>query len=309
MTKDEFVDRLQTLVKDFNKVVATKDGDWIVKGFIDVYKKIYAITLDTKVVSKVLELLLIPAFQEFADKNDLTLELSPQQNFYPDLTFTSKTSGEKFAVDIKSTFRTGANRINAMTLGAYTGYFRERTSTKNTLYPYGAYSAHVVMGVIYTQVKVNPNEKTVFDLSEIEAIQSVIREFTFFVQHKYRIASAVPGSGNTKNIGSITNIKKILEGAGIFASLGEEVYDDYWMYYLSKDMALKAGVPQPYTNLRTYLAYKEKGIKALEANKEKILQLFEEEEAEGKEEDTTEIQENNGNEQESNSTTNQESGN
>jgi len=45
----------------------------------------------------------------------------PQQNFYPDLTFTHEASGRKFAVDIKSTYRTSDTDVNGMTLGALTG--------------------------------------------------------------------------------------------------------------------------------------------------------------------------------------------
>ena len=108
----------------------------IVKGFIDIYKNIYTISIDTKVVSKVIELLLIPAFERFAKQNNLILELPPQQNFYPDLTFISKDSDEKFAVDIKSTFKDSNNRIKSMTLGEFTRYFLNRYSTKNTFYYY-----------------------------------------------------------------------------------------------------------------------------------------------------------------------------
>jgi hypothetical protein len=88
MTKNEILLALQEEVEGYNKVIATENGDWIVKGFIDIYKNIYTITIDTKVVSKVLEILLIPAFERFAQTNDLILELPPQQNFYPDLTLS-----------------------------------------------------------------------------------------------------------------------------------------------------------------------------------------------------------------------------
>src|ERR1051326_6363554 len=115
MKKDEILLALQKEVAGYNKIIATDKGDWIVKGFIDIYKNIYTISIDTKVVSKVIELLLIPAFENFAKKNDLILELPPQQNFYPDLTFTSKKSGEKFAVDIKSTFKDTDSKIKSMT--------------------------------------------------------------------------------------------------------------------------------------------------------------------------------------------------
>jgi Restriction endonuclease EcoRV len=275
MNKEQLLQALQKEVEGYNEIIATKKGDWIVKGFIDIYKNIYTISIDTKVVSKVIELLLIPAFERFAKKYNLTLELPPQQNFYPDLTFTSNETGEKFAVDIKSTFIDNKGNGKSMTLGAFTGYFRNRKSTKNTLHPYGDYSAHLVLGVVYSQNNVGPNEKTIFTIDELDQIESVIKDFVFFVQPKFKIASASPGSGNTKNIGSTNNIKKLINGQGIFAELGEEVYDDYWMYYLTKDMAKALEIPRPYTNLKTYLEYKQRGQDILAKHKEEIEQFDE----------------------------------
>lgn len=273
MTKDELIIALQKEVEGYNKIIATEKGDWIVKGFIDIYKNVYTISIDTKVVSKVMELLLIPAFERFAQNNNLKLELPPQQNFYPDLTFICKETGNRFAVDIKSTFKDTANKIKSMTLGAFTGYFRNRNSTKNTLYPYGSYSAHLVLGVIYSQIEENPNEKTIYTINELDKIESVIKDFQFFVQPKYKIASASPGSGNTKNIGSTNSIDQLTNGNGVFSTLGEEVYDDYWMYYLTNDMAKALEIPRPYTNLKSYLDYKQKGINILEQHKEEIEKL------------------------------------
>ena len=103
MTSEEFLAHLQAHAETFAKAVATDEGGWIVKGFIDVYRRIYTISVDTKLVSKVLELLLFPMFVEFAKKHELEVELSPQQNFYPDLTFRDRSTGSLFAVDIKST--------------------------------------------------------------------------------------------------------------------------------------------------------------------------------------------------------------
>lgn len=276
MNKNEILLALQNEVEGYNKIIATDKGDWIVKGFIDIYRNIYTISIDTKVVSKVIEILLIPTLEEFAKKNDLILELPPQQNFYPDLTFISKKSGEKFAVDIKSTFKDTGDRIKSMTLGAFTGYFRNRESTKNTLYSYGSYSCHLVLGVIYSQNPATQNEKVIYNLDELETIESVIKDFRFFVQPKYKIASASPGSGNTKNIGSINNLEKLINGEGVFAELGEEVYDDYWMYYLTKDMAKALEIPRPYTNLKTYLDYKQRGIDILKEHQKEIENLDEE---------------------------------
>ena len=285
MHRDEFLSLLQAHAASFAKAVATNEGEWIIKGFIDVYRQIYTISVDTKIVSKVLELLLFPMFVEFAEAHSLQIELAPQQNFYPDLTFTDKQSGSKFAVDVKSTYRTNGDHVNGMTLGAFTGYFRNRQSAKNTLYPYGAYSGHVVLGVIYSQVEKGMDERKTYTLDDLERIPSVIKDFQFFAQPKYRIASAVPGSGNTKNIGSVKRTDSLLAGMGPFAVLGEEVYDDYWMYYLTKDMAKALDVSRPYTNLKTYLAYKERGIDALKAHKEEISKLGEEE-LEGDKSDT-----------------------
>ena len=285
MTGNELLSALQKETLEFNKIVATNNGDWIVKGFIDIFKNVYTISCDTKVVSKVLELLLIPAFENFAKKYDLTLLLAPQQNFYPDLTFVCNKTNAKFAVDIKSTVRDGANRIKSMTLGAFTGYFRNRESTKNTHFPYGSYSGHFVLGIIYSQIFENPNEKAVFTIDELDKIASVIKDFKFFAHPKYKIASASPGSGNTKNIGSISNEQALINGTGIFSSLGEEVYDDYWMYYLTNDMSKTLEIPRPYTNLKTYFDYKQRGIDILAAHQKEIDNLVDDDSIEVNEEE------------------------
>jgi len=65
------------------------------------------------------------------------------------------------------------------------------------------------------------DERRRYNLNELERITSVIRDFQFFAQEKYRIASDRPGSGNTKNIDSVTEINKLVSGSGPFASLGE----------------------------------------------------------------------------------------
>lgn len=275
MTPEEFLHQLQAHATTFSKGVATNEGDWIIKGFIDIYRRVYTISIDTKIVSKVLELLLFPTFVEFARKFDLRFELSPQQNFYPDLSFTDDRQGVKFAVDIKSTYRIDDATVNGMTLGAFTGYFRNRDSKKNTLYPYSRYSGHFVLGVIYSKSDTAIDEKRQFTIDELEAIPSVIKNFQFFAQPKFRIASARPGSGNTKNIGSVTSIDHLVNGSGPFAMLGEEVYDDYWMFYLTRDMAQALDVERPYTNLKSYLEYKKRGIDTLRKHEQEIVHFDE----------------------------------
>lgn len=266
---------LQSHAETFAKAVATNEGEWIIKGFIDVYQRIYTISVDTKIISKVMELLLFPMFVDFATRHELEIELCPQQNFYPDLTFLHRKSGSRFAVDIKSTYRTSETEVNGMTLGAFTGYFRNRSSSKNTLYPYDQYSAHFVVGVIYSKCDDVADEREQFTLNDLPKIPSVIKKFQFFAQPKFKIAVARPGSGNTKNIGSVTTIQALIQGAGPFAALGESIYDDYWMFYLTRDMAEALGVKRPYMNLKTFLDYKQRGLKKLKAHAKEIAELSE----------------------------------
>jgi len=284
MNHNQFLKQLQTHAESFAKAVATNEGEWIIKGFIDIYRQIYTISVDTKIVSKVLELLLFPMFEEFGRMHNLEIKLCPQQNFYPDLTFVHKSSGHKFAVDVKSTYRTSATEVNGMTLGAFTGYFRNRESNKNTLYPYREYSGHFVLGVIYSKCSDVSDERKKYRLEDLPHIPSVIKEFVFFAQPKYRIASCLPGSGNTKNIGSVMKIEQLKNGIGPFALLGEEVYDDYWMYYLTRDMAQALGVNRPYTNLKTYMEYKKRGIDVLKEHEKEIAKFAEEEAGDSEEE-------------------------
>jgi Restriction endonuclease EcoRV len=284
VTGDTFLKRLQAHAASFAHAVATKEGEWIIKGFIDICRRIYTISVDTKIVSKVLELLLFPMFVEFAKKNGLDVELCPHQNFYPDLSFIHRRTGNMFAVDIKSTYRKTQTKVNGMTLGAFTGYFRQRNAKKMTCYPYSQYVGHFVLGVIYTKCEDVADERKIFELKDLGKIPSVIKDFEFFAQPKFRIASWLPGSGNTKNIGSVTNIDKLINGTGPFASLGEAVYDDYWMFYLTDDMANKLDVERPYADLTSYAEYKKRGSDVLEKHADEIKKLGEEEAAKAEEE-------------------------
>ena len=255
MDKEKFIDLLSEAVSDFGQTISTEDGDWIVKGFIDVNKNIYTISADTKVISKIIELYIFPKIYAFAQNNGLEIELTEQQNFYPDITFKDK-EGNLFAVDLKSSYRKDSTHINGMTLGAFTGYFRERNSTKNVTHPYGDYKAHVVLGIIYDTVR-DIDERKVYSIGQLNEIVSVIKNFDFFVQEKWKIAIDRPGSGNTKNIGSVSKIEDLKQGNGSFAKLGEAIFDNYWMEYLTMDMAKKAELKKPYyTNLKEYKVFK-----------------------------------------------------
>ncbi|HXG67905.1 MAG TPA: type II restriction endonuclease [Blastocatellia bacterium] len=253
-----FLNLLQAETREFNssKTISTSSGDWIVKGFIDIFKNVYTISGDTKVVSKLIESMLFPHFLAFAEKHAFKVLLSREQNHYPDLTFIDEDD-HKFAVDLKSTYRISADRVHTMTLGAFTGYFRNRASTKNITFPYQEYSGHFVLGVVYSRADLKSAEFKIHSIEELEEIPSVVKDLVFFAQPKYCIASDRPGSGNTKNIGGVGGLSELIEGKGPFASLGEAVFDDYWMYYLTLDMARAAELNRPpYTNLKTYFEYK-----------------------------------------------------
>lgn len=256
MNKKSFEKALGAQVKNFNRAVSTPEGDWIVKGFIDIAKNIYTISVDTKVISKIMELLLFPELSRFASTNQVKIVLAGQQNFYPDISFIDR-QGHRFAVDLKSTYRVNSRFVNGMTLGAFTGYFRERSSSKNITFPYDSYAGHYVLGVIYSKSQSQIDERRRYQIQDLEQISSVINNFQFFLQEKYRIASDRPGSGNTKNIGSVIEIDRLVNGRGPFADLGEQIFNDYWMYYLTLDMARAAEMPtRPYLNLKTFLKYK-----------------------------------------------------
>jgi hypothetical protein len=49
------------------------------------------------------------------------------------------------------------------------------------------------------------------------------------------------------------------------------------MYYLTRDMAQALGIARPYTNLATYLEYKQRGIDKLKAHEKEIALIGEEE--------------------------------
>lgn len=193
MTKERFIQLLREAVTDFTPAISCADGSWAVKGFIDIHKTIYTISTDTKIVSKILELYIFPKILDFANRNELEIELTKEQNFYPDITFKDK-EGNLFAVDLKSSYRKTETHINGMTLGAFTGYFPDRKNLKNITHPYEEYKAHIVLGIIYTPVE-GIDERQTYTLEQLKDIASVVKDFDFFVQEKWKIALTVPEAG------------------------------------------------------------------------------------------------------------------
>lgn len=165
--------------------------------------------------------------------------LPDRQNHYSDVTIANKQN--KFAIDINTTYRITNNLVNGMTLGSFTGYFRQRNDKKNILYPYNAYDEHYVLGIVYSRSNKIYSNETIFELKDIETIKAPIFNFEIFFQEKYKIGSDKPSSGDTKNIGSENKIENLIMGNRLFVrefgNEAEEKFDKYWMNYETKDMA------------------------------------------------------------------------
>lgn len=257
--KQEFIAEL----KKFASTLATQianDNEWNIRGFIDIFKNVYIISNDTKIVSKVLELHLFPHFLAFAERTGYIIELATYQNWYPDMTFISKENPKiKFAVDLKTTYRDEKNPefCNGFTLGSHGKYFTDRTSTKNIQYPYDEYSGHLCLGIIYSRNNLDKQEELkIYNIDEVDEIPAVIKNFLFFVEEKWKIASDKGGSGNTANIGSIQKISDILEGNGVFAKAGEEIFDDYWSNFGKIEILDKNKKRKKLSSFEEYLTYR-----------------------------------------------------
>jgi hypothetical protein len=255
--KIQFENYLKAFVAGLQKHISDDDGQWTIKGFIDVYKNVYSISSDTKILSKILEIHIFPSVMQFAQMYGYKVVLADHQNYYPDISFV-KIADEsiKFAVDFKTTYRNPKkpHLCNGFTLGSHGKYFVDRQSRKNIQFPYASYTGHFCLGIIYDRLKNDDLDDTrIYDVEKLSAITSVIANFQFFVAEKWKIASDRRGSGNTANIGSINSIRDIISGQGMFSKLGEMWFDDYWMNYK------KIVVPETMktvSTLREFVEYK-----------------------------------------------------
>jgi hypothetical protein len=260
--KNEFKLILRNLAETLSGHVATDDKQWTVKGFIDVFRNVYTISADTKIVSKILEIHLFPILLKFAQKHGYRIVLPDHQNYYPDLSFVSvQDEALKFAVDLKTTYRlpNKPGFCNGFTLGSHGSYFIERDKKKNIQFPYNQYAGHFCLGIIYTRTDSgNIDDPRVYKVDQLQSIVSVIRDIEFFASEKWEIASDSQGSGNTANIGSIVRIEDILSGNGVFKNLGEEWFDEYWINYGKITIKSNTGKPKKITNLTEFLEFKGK---------------------------------------------------
>jgi hypothetical protein len=259
IAKSEFSLLLDCFAKSLGKLVA-HNGEWTVKGFIDIFKNIYAISGDTKVVSKILELHLFPHLLKFADEAGYRIEPAGFQNWYPDWSFIGKDNEAiKFAVDLKTTYSLDdyPGFCNGFTLGSHGAYFDNPGSRKNIQYPYGQYIGHFCLGIIYSRNSLpSDHEPQCYSMDDLHGIPSVIKDFIFFAAEKWKIASDKSGSGNTANIGSLQSIDDILAGNGVFAKAGEEIFNDYWRNYGKIQIGGGTRGQKMLSSLEEYIVYR-----------------------------------------------------
>lgn len=262
--KENFARKLEQFVTELKSHISSDDGQWTVKGFIDIFENIYTISADTKIVSKILEIHLFPKILAFAQANKYKVVLAEHQNYYPDISFVkSNDESVKFALDFKTTYRNPSkpHLCNGFTLGSHGEYFENRSSGKNIQFPYGSYSGHFCLGIIYDRTEgATIDETKSHRIHELHAITSVAQNFQFFVTEKWKIASDKGGSGNTANIGSINDIDDIINGRGMFSKLGEHWFDEYWMNYKKITVQDGKGSTKKIANLREFVEYKQGDI-------------------------------------------------
>ena len=87
--KSNFKNALTAFAEKLQQHISTENGEWSVKGFIDVYKNIYTISSDTKIISKILEIHIFPQLIQFAEEIGYNIILAEHQNYYPDFSFVN----------------------------------------------------------------------------------------------------------------------------------------------------------------------------------------------------------------------------
>ena len=90
MNNIEFNSAVKSFALSLEKLLNSKNKEWIIKGLISDENKIYSLNSDTKIISKLLEIQIFPNLLVFANKYDFQIVLAEHQNFYPDISFVYK---------------------------------------------------------------------------------------------------------------------------------------------------------------------------------------------------------------------------
>lgn len=137
---------------------------------------------------------------------------------YPDLEISGDAfGGGIFAVDVKVARRSSSGRQTHSRISLYTGntFFKyPNMKWPGTLRPFGAYTAHISLLVIYTL-----DRNTLSRVKDMEVI----------VQESWMIASKQRSSTTREYLGAVMDLNALREGQGEFNSR-EEFYK-YWRAY------------------------------------------------------------------------------
>ena len=234
---------------EFYKKMASVDFD--VYGILDTANNVHTLGTDSKLIGRIFEIFTQPVLESIAKSHGLLLETPKTQTAYPDFTLmTDKSSTEKIAVDVKTTYiKTEGATIKKFTLGSFGSYIRN--NTKNIQYPYTDYAKHYVIGFVYKRNGA-AQESSVMTYDKREQINPPYSGVRYFIQEKYKIAGDKPASGDTENIGSFStkDFSELKEGRGPFSELGPEIFELYWKYYPRYRSPEK-----PYTTLKEFLEW------------------------------------------------------
>lgn len=174
---------------------------------------------ESKVVTIVFEFWAQEQIQTMIDENgwDIRMEIGGSRQ-YPDVTLFDNefSDGKQYALDIKTGRKneSGTELDGYMTLGSYSGYFRNPSANPRSIpYPYATYDEHLIATFLHQWDENAGNEGMV---SDIEIV---------FVE-KWKISGFKPGSGDTNNIGSVKEINRLKNGDGDFETRSR--FDEYY---------------------------------------------------------------------------------
>ena len=152
--------------------------EWHIKGVLNGKGNLYTLSDDTKLISKVFELVSFPIIVKAMEPYIKKWETEERQTVYPDLTLLLPgLVPNKIAIDIKSTYRRDTNSVAGFTLGSYTASLRP-PYTKNIRYPYTEYLEHWIVGFVYSRVpgikpevtSLNHYDKVIAPITDVEVI-------------------------------------------------------------------------------------------------------------------------------------------
>lgn len=233
--------------------------DFNAYGILDSSSKIHTLGTDSKIIGRIFEMFVQPILEQIAAENGYILKTPDSQTVYPDfIMMKSEDSKEKIAIDVKTTYiKTNKSKIK-FTLGSFGSYMRN--NTKNIEYKYTDYARHYVIGFVYKRNGA-AQESRVYEYENRSQITFPYYDVKYFIQEKYKIAGDKLGSGNTKNIGSISTNRfaDLKDGKGPFQELGQDAFDIYWKYY-SNDPATE----QKYKSLDAFLDWLPQNIATIE---------------------------------------------